>query len=79
MALRLMKKAFGKIANAWKITKKSFKCRWSNENTYYNGYWSFVDRHEKATDKYNYNEIFDGFYLNFSVTVFETDSNILYF
>ena len=46
-----------------------------------NGYWFFEDRHEKATNKYNYNEIFDSdrASLNFSVAVFDTDNNILYF
>ena len=46
-----------------------------------NGYWFFEDRHAKATDKYNYNEIFDSnrASLNFSVAVFDTDANILYF
>lgn len=42
------------------------------------GYWFFVDRHDKATDKYNYNEIFGRSSLNFSIAVFDTNSNILY-
>lgn len=46
-----------------------------------NGYWFFEDRHEEATDKYNYNEIFNSNRAssNFSVAVFDTDTNILYF
>lgn len=46
-----------------------------------NGYWFFVDRHTKATNKYNYNEIFnlDRTSLNFSVALFDIDANILYF
>lgn len=46
-----------------------------------NGYWYFIDRHTKTKDKYNYNEIFDSdrASLNFSVAVFDTDTNILYF
>ena len=44
-----------------------------------NGYWFFVDRHTEATDKYNYNDMFSRSSLNFSVAVFDADSNILYF
>ena len=46
-----------------------------------NGYWFFEDRHTKATDKYNYNEMFNSNRAssNFSVAVFDTDANILYF
>lgn len=43
-----------------------------------NGYWFFLDRHSEATDKYNYNEIFDRPSFNFSVSVFDPDSNMLY-
>lgn len=42
------------------------------------GYWFFVDRHDKATDKYNYNEMFGRSSLNFSIAVFDINSNILY-
>lgn len=46
-----------------------------------NGYWFFEDRHSKAKDKYNYSEMFDSKRAssNFSVAVFNTDTNILYF
>ena len=46
-----------------------------------NGYWYFVDRHTKTTDKYNYSEMFDSNRAssNFSVAVFDIETNILYF
>ena len=46
-----------------------------------NGYWFFENRHTKAKDKYNYSEMFDSNRAssNFSVAVFDTDTNILYF
>lgn len=43
-----------------------------------NGYWLFLDRHSKATDKYNYYEMFDRASLNYSIAIFDIDSNILY-
>ena len=48
-------------------------------STIENGYWFFVDRHNEATDKYNYNDMFGRASLNYSIAVFDTDSNILYF
>lgn len=43
-----------------------------------NGYWFFLDRHSKATDKYNHNDIFDRASLNYTIAIFDTDSNVLY-
>ena len=43
-----------------------------------NGYWFFLDRHSKATDKYNYYEMFGRASSNYSIAVFDIDSNILY-
>ena len=43
-----------------------------------NGYWFFLDRHSKATDKYNYNEMSGRASSNYSIAVFDIDSNILY-
>ena len=43
-----------------------------------NGYWFFLDRHSKTIDKYNYNEIPDRASLNYSIAIFDIDSNILY-
>lgn len=46
-----------------------------------NGYYFFKDRHSKADDKYNPNEMFeeDRGSSNYTVAVFDTDENILYF
>lgn len=46
-----------------------------------NGYWFVLDRHSKATNKYDENGIFEeGRYSrNYSVAVFDTDANILYY
>lgn len=43
-----------------------------------NGYWFFLDRHSKTTDKYNYNEMFDRASSNYSIAIFDIESNILY-
>lgn len=43
-----------------------------------NGYWFFLDRHSKATDKYNYNDMFDRASSNYSIAIFDIDSNMLY-
>ena len=43
-----------------------------------NGYWFFLDRHSKATNKYNYNDMFNRASLNYSVAIFDKESNILY-
>lgn len=45
-----------------------------------NGYWFISDRHSRAKDKYNSEELFneDRHSYNFTVAVFDTDSNILY-
>ena len=44
-----------------------------------NGYWFFLDRHSKAIDKYEYSEMFDRASSNYSIVVFDTDSNTLYY
>lgn len=45
-----------------------------------NGYWFLLDRHSKAKDKYNVEDLFDEnrHSYNFTVAVFDTDVNILY-
>ena len=43
-----------------------------------NGYWFFLDRHSKATDKYNYYDMFDRASSNYSIAIFDIDSNVLY-
>lgn len=43
-----------------------------------NGYWFFLDRHSKATDRYNYYEMCGRTSSNYSVAIFDIDSNILY-
>ena len=43
-----------------------------------NGYWFFLDRHSEATDKYNYNEMFDRASSNYSIAIFDNNSNIFY-
>ena len=43
-----------------------------------NGYWFFLDRHSKATDKYNYYDMFDRASSNYSIAIFDIDSNALY-
>ena len=43
-----------------------------------NGYWFFLDRHSKATDKYNYNEMLGRASSNYNIAIFDTDSDILY-
>lgn len=43
-----------------------------------NGYWFFLDRHSKAKDKYNYNDMFDRTSSNYSIAIFDIDSNVLY-
>lgn len=46
-----------------------------------NGYWFFLDRHSEANDKYNESEMFEEkrFSSNYTVAIFDTDTNILYF
>lgn len=43
-----------------------------------NGYWFFIDRHSETTDKYNYNEIFNRASSNYSIAIFDIESNVLY-
>lgn len=43
-----------------------------------NGYWFFLDRHSKATNKYNYYDMFDRASSNYSIAIFDIDSNVLY-
>lgn len=43
-----------------------------------NGYWFFLDRHNKTIDKYNYKEPFDRASLNYSIAIFDIDANVLY-
>ena len=43
-----------------------------------NGYWFFIDRHSKATNKYNYNDMFNRASSNYSIAIFDMESNVLY-
>lgn len=45
------------------------------------GYWYFYDRHHEAIDRYNINDAFsyDRHSSNYTVAIFDTDNNILYF
>ena len=43
-----------------------------------NGYWFFLDRHSKATNKYNYYDMFGRASSNYSIAIFDIDSNVLY-
>ena len=43
-----------------------------------NGYWFFLDRHSKATNKYNYNDMFNRASSNYSIAIFDIKFNILY-
>ncbi len=43
-----------------------------------NGYWFFLDRHSNATNKYDYNDMFNRASSNYSVAIFDKESNILY-
>ena len=43
------------------------------------GYWFFIDRHNKTINKYDYSGIFDRASYNYSIAVFDTFSNILYY
>lgn len=44
-----------------------------------NGYWFFLNRQSKVTDKYNYNEIVNIASSNYSIAIFDTASNVLYY
>lgn len=46
-----------------------------------NGYWFFLDRHSDSNNKYDENERFEEFRpsRNYTVAIFDTDTNILYF
>ena len=43
-----------------------------------NGYWFFIDRHSDTTSKYNYNDMLNRASSNYSVAIFDKESNILY-
>lgn len=42
------------------------------------GYWFFLDRYNESVDKYNYMVSFSKSSLNFTIAIFNTDSNTLY-
>lgn len=44
-----------------------------------NGYYFFIDRHSQSTNKYEYNEIHNRASWNYSIAVFNRDTNILYY
>ncbi len=44
-----------------------------------NGYWFFLDRHSKAMNKYDEKAIYDRHSYNYTVAIFDTDTNILYY
>lgn len=43
-----------------------------------NGYWLFIDRHSNTVNKYEYNESLTQASLNYSIVIFDIDTNILY-
>ncbi len=44
-----------------------------------NGYYCFLDRHSEAVDKYSDNDLFDRYSYNFSLAIYDTDTDILYY
>lgn len=44
-----------------------------------NGYWFFLDRHSEAINKYDEKAIYDRYSYNYTVAIFDTDTNILYY
>ena len=42
------------------------------------GYWFFLDRYSKATNKYNYNDMLNRASSNYSIAIFDREFNILY-
>lgn len=43
-----------------------------------NGYWLFIDRHSNTVNKYEYNESLTQASFNYSIAIFDIDTNILY-
>ena len=43
-----------------------------------NGYWFIKDRHKQAINEYYYDKIYDRNSRNFSVGIYDVDSNTLY-
>lgn len=44
-----------------------------------NGYYCFLDRHSRAVDKYSDNELFNRHSFNFSLAIYDTDTDTLYY
>lgn len=44
-----------------------------------NGYWFIKDRHKQAINEYYYDQIYDRNSRNFSVGIYDVDSNTLYY
>ena len=44
-----------------------------------NGYWLFTDRHSKSTNSESDIELFSRYSLNFTISIYDTDNNTLYY
>lgn len=44
-----------------------------------NGYYCFLDRHSEAVDKYSDIDLFNRYSFNFSLVIYDTDTDILYY
>lgn len=44
-----------------------------------NGYYCFLDRHSDTVDKYSDIDLFDRYSYNFSLAIYDTDTDILYY
>lgn len=42
------------------------------------GYWFFLDRSSKAMEKYDYHEIFDRYSFNYTIAIFDINTDTLY-
>lgn len=44
-----------------------------------NGYWLFLDRHSESTNSEDDTELFERHSFNFTISMYDTDNNILYY
>lgn len=44
-----------------------------------NGYYYFIDRHDQSTDSYDDTNILDRYSFNFTIAIYDTDTDTLYF
>lgn len=51
----------------------------TNIPTVNNGYYCFLDRHSEATDKHSDIELFNRYSYNFSLAIYDADTDILYY